>query len=760
MDLIVGSDKHKLKKPPVEVESDGKAGLMDARGDPPVEGKPGLTSNTKMLEANTKSSLVLIRTPSQHMALMGASPVMEEIEENDPDHHHHHHHHHYHLTRPHPLNMMKESCLCYWEQMKKTHSLPVLEPNGYFIRMWNPSIFALTIYGLIVVPFDLAFAFWKPPWIYKVFGKIADFILITDIALHFNTAIIHGDHMVYDRRTIAIHYAKTWLLVDAVSNFPWDWFVGTGGKHRKLLKFLKLPKILRFVRMLRLLKAQTHFIGVGAAILGIVIFAHYSGCAWVLAILENSCDYDSSDCDDVAGTYAEALAVSMAALSGSDAWTRFIYGATSSRIARFRDGQYLSGWEEMLASVGVAFGYVLLAILFGTVNSAIEQMNARGRKRFNKLQARKMDMKNAEIPWSLQKRVEAIYEQTWMFGDWHDGFLRDDTLSLDLRRNLAYHVYGPALRSVPMLSEFSSADLKCLAQRINSHCYTPGDLIIQSGERAREMCLVFSGIAQPLDREGHVLDQVLLRKGDFFGEICFLFPGRRRTASVACIQFCRIMVLTIEVFQELGLEHLLDVIRQTCASRIDFYVMSHTDCVLPCGFDKDDPGRLGRKAKKVSIPASEEADTPDNVETKVSAPEAADPCEPTIVGAPTENPGVRKKKWGRKNPTPEEKNSTPEEPLLEKPNDECPQDDTAAPMASNSTQRKVGVTSKPGKGKAETQGKVENQGSVMRLLGEIQEAAERNTSEILNRFARLERSQEELKEIVKQIRQDTSKGKE
>ena len=43
-----------------------------------------------------------------------------------------------------------------------------------------------------------------------------------------------------------------------------------------------------------------------------------------------------------------------------------------------------------------------------------------------------------------------------------EGFLTDTTLSLDLRRNLAYEVYGPALLAVPMFAKMTNMELKCI----------------------------------------------------------------------------------------------------------------------------------------------------------------------------------------------------------------------------------------------------------------------------------------------------------
>lgn len=485
----------------------------------------------------------------------------------------------------------KDSWRSYWAEVSITRALPVLEPHGSFMLFWNPTMFMLTIYAVVALPFDIAFSWWEPSVAYKVWNIIADCVFILDMAIICNTGIVQEDMVVYHRKDIFRHYVATWLPIDILSNFPLDWFMGRSGRHRKLVKFLKMPKILRFVRLLRSLKDQVHFIGPAAVFLGMILFAHYGCCVWVFSILDPSCqDGRNHDaCPSPAGTYAEGLSVAIAAISGSDSWTRFIYGAGSgSRIAQFRKMAPLDGWEEMFSCYISLFGYILLACLFGTVNHAMSYMNQRGQLRFCKLKERQLDMKASHIPFELQMRVQATYEHAWMFGDWHDGFLTDEMLSLDLRRNLAFHIYGPALLAVPMFSkmaEINTNDLKCISQKIICKVFTPGDLIIQCGERAAEIFLVFAGVAQPVDKQGNNM-QVLLKRGDFFGEICFLFPGRRRTASVVCVEFCRLMVLTLSVFEELGLEHLLDTVRENCATKMDNYQMDNTACELPAAMSR------------------------------------------------------------------------------------------------------------------------------------------------------------------------------
>jgi len=150
--------------------------------------------------------------------------------------------------------------------------------------------------------------------------------------------------------------------------------------------------------------------------------------------------------------------------------------------------------------------------------------------------------------------------------------LQDMSLSLDLRRNLAFHMYGDALRRVPILAAIPDRYLKCLAAKVQIRAYTPGDLLIMAGEVGQELFIMHSGTVQPIGEDGFPLRDVILGEGCFFGEICFLEPGSRRTASIQCVEFCSAMVLTLDAFTELSLKGLLLEIRKEAVKLSQMYV--------------------------------------------------------------------------------------------------------------------------------------------------------------------------------------------
>jgi CRP-like cAMP-binding protein len=448
---------------------------------------------------------------------------------------------------------------------------PVINPMWSGMAMWRSVMLVAVVFAVVMAPFSIAFHWWKAPLPYYIFERTLDVFFILDIILNFNVAYIDHGHLVKNRRAIAVHYAKTYLALDVLSNFPYDWvFEATGKKARKyakIVKLAKLPKILRFLKLLRLIKHQTQFIGVASIVFLIVILAHYYTCIWVWLFQGDCGDDGMAACPPVSNTYLEGLSISAAAVSGSDSWIRLLNSEYKSWVSSGR--QYgFKPFEDFVTTSMILSGLFMVATLFQSVAFAFSRMNHVGQARFAKLASAKEEMKIARIPLELQEKVEATFEHLWRFGGEKDSLLRDESLSLDLRRNLAFHMYGPTIRSVAGFENIDNHSLKCLAQKISLRLYSPGDLLVVYGEVGNELFIIQLGSVQPLDELGLPYEGVILGEGSFFGEACFLHPGTRRTASIRCFEFCRTLVLRLQDFDELMLSDQLAAIARESVRRM------------------------------------------------------------------------------------------------------------------------------------------------------------------------------------------------
>jgi len=444
-----------------------------------------------------------------------------------------------------------------------------IHPEGAFMEIWRPMMFVAVAIAVTTAPFEITFDWWSPPKWYKVAGMGLDIFFILDMVLNFNLAYIHHGRLITSRRKIAQHYAETYLLFDILSNMPLDWFMGKEGKGRKFAKFLKLPKLLRMVKLLRTLKDLTQYVGVPLTFAALQLAAHYYACLWVFLELTGC---EEPTCPRVEDAYFESFTMSLSALLGADARRRLEDPSETSLLLKLRpEGEpNVGAIEDMLVALMKTTGVALVACLFANVASALAAASFHARRRTEMLSQRMAEMRAADVPLPLVQKVRQTYDLMTRWGQTgRGGMLRDTSLSLDLRRNLAFHMYGGSLRRVPLLEAIPDRYLKCLAQRVQMRAYTPGDLLIMAGEVGQEVFIIHSGSVRPIDESGKPIRDVVLGEGCFFGEICFLDPSCRRTVSFQCVEFCNAMVLTIDAFSELSLKGLLDEIRQEAQKVVD-----------------------------------------------------------------------------------------------------------------------------------------------------------------------------------------------
>jgi hypothetical protein len=356
------------------------------------------------------------------------------------------------------------------------------------------------------------------------------------------------------------------LVWDVLANTPYHWFIASNSKGgKKLLKLIKIPKMLRAIKLLRTLKDQQAYCGPAITFCFLLYFGHLYACAVVYAFLGDCDEGHVSVCPDVFPTYLEGILLCMSGLTGSDSWARLGDGAggsTSLLTASRSEGQRLSPAESLVFSSMIVVGIMLIASMFANVALTLQTINDLGVRRCRLLAARKNEMKVAQIPDYLANKVVATYDYVWLYGGQHQDMLQDPILSMDLKRELALSVHGEALRKVPIFLHVPDSKLKCLAQRVESRLYCPTDLLFSKGETGNEIFIIQSGSVMLVDEKtGEGIGAHIFSAGDFFGELCFLHPGSRRNASIMCKEFCRSLVLTLSVFEELGMETTLDEIR-------------------------------------------------------------------------------------------------------------------------------------------------------------------------------------------------------
>lgn len=112
-----------------------------------------------------------------------------------------------------------------------------LRHDSLFKAVWDWLILALVIFTAIEIPYSVAFLIplqdeGNTPKLFKVtpllvFNLWVDLMFIMDILINFRTTFVDSssDEVVSNPKQIALHYLKTWFVVDFVAAIPFEFMV-------------------------------------------------------------------------------------------------------------------------------------------------------------------------------------------------------------------------------------------------------------------------------------------------------------------------------------------------------------------------------------------------------------------------------------------------------------------------------------------------------------------------------------------------------
>ncbi len=108
-----------------------------------------------------------------------------------------------------------------------------------------------------------------------------------------------------------------------------------------------------------------------------------------------------------------------------------------------------------------------------------------------------------------------------------------------------FALYPRILKSVPLFSSFSDAQLNTLLTCVQHHRFRRGSFLLRAGEEIDALYIILSGRAKVLipDEEGHEVILTVLGPHEFFGEMGLL-DDLPRSASVETLETCEMLRLS------------------------------------------------------------------------------------------------------------------------------------------------------------------------------------------------------------------------
>ncbi|KAM6985036.1 voltage-gated delayed rectifier potassium channel KCNH8 [Aplochiton taeniatus] len=174
----------------------------------------------------------------------------------------------------------------------------ILLHYGTFKAGWDWLILLATFYVAVTVPYNVCFTVVggrdeggtvprSPP---SVSDILVEILFMLDIALNFRTTYVStSGQVVYDARSICVHYVTTWLFVDLIAALPFDLLyafnVSVYGYLSVQYFGVHLLKTVRLLRLLRLLQKLERYSQYSAVVLTLLmsmfaLLAHWMACVW------------------------------------------------------------------------------------------------------------------------------------------------------------------------------------------------------------------------------------------------------------------------------------------------------------------------------------------------------------------------------------------------------------------------------------------------------------------------------------------------
>eukprot|EP00058_Branchiostoma_floridae_P002188 XP_002587676.1 hypothetical protein BRAFLDRAFT_126737 [Branchiostoma floridae] len=384
------------------------------------------------------------------------------------------------------------------ESIKKPHF--VLLHFSMFKSGWDFIILLATFYVAVVVPYNVAFAlpcekgrgpnFTKPSFVSDV---IVEMLFIVDIILNFRTTYVTSSgQVVYDARSIALNYAKTWFFVDLMAAVPFDLLYAV---NVEITSFVHLMKTVRLLRLARLMQKLDRWSQYSALVLTLLmsffgLLAHWLACIWYVIgreelkthrwelgwLFELSRRIDQpyalgAGCGTLANrsifnstsNFTEGTDLLRPSEGGPDitsAYLTALYFTLSSLTSvGFGNVSANTNAEKIFSVCTMMIGALMHAAVFGNVTAIIQRLYSRRSEYHTKTKDLKEFTKLHNIPKALKTRMLEYFQAHWSENHGIDKVDMMKDFPDELRADIAMHMHKEIL-SLPL---FENASQGCLS---------------------------------------------------------------------------------------------------------------------------------------------------------------------------------------------------------------------------------------------------------------------------------------------------------
>ncbi|XP_064420101.1 potassium voltage-gated channel subfamily H member 8 [Latimeria chalumnae] len=468
----------------------------------------------------------------------------------------------------------------------------ILLHYGTFKAGWDWLILLATFYVAVTVPYNVCFnvgrddtysASRSPPSVSDIFVEI---LFMLDILLNFRTTYVSkSGQVVYDARSICVHYATTWFFVDLIAALPFDLLYAFNVNVYFGVHLLKTVRLLRLLRLLQKLDRYSQYSAVVLTLLMsmFALLAHWMGCIWFF-IGQKEIDVNDPVTWEIgwlhelgkrlgspyvpvpagAPTYVNSTmqatslntstrlnSTGVQLLGGpsirSSYVTSLYFALSSLTSVGFGNVSANTDAEKIFSICTMLIGALMHAVVFGNVTAIIQRMYSRRSQYHTRTKDLKDFIRVHRMPKQLKQRMLECFQTTWSVNNGIDAneLLKD--FPDELRADIAMHLNKEILQ-LPIFESASRGCLRSLSLNIKTSFCAPGEYLIRQGDALQAIYFVCSGSMEVL-KDNTVL--AILGKGDLIGSD-FLTKDQviKTNANVKALTYCDLQYINLKGLKE------------------------------------------------------------------------------------------------------------------------------------------------------------------------------------------------------------------
>uniref|UniRef100_A0A3Q2Q721 Voltage-gated delayed rectifier potassium channel KCNH4 n=1 Tax=Fundulus heteroclitus TaxID=8078 RepID=A0A3Q2Q721_FUNHE len=445
----------------------------------------------------------------------------------------------------------------------------ILLHYGTFKAGWDWLILLATFYVAVTVPYNVCFTVGgardegysstsrNPP---SVSDILVEILFILDIMLNFRTTFVStSGQVVYDARSICVHYVTTWLFVDLVAALPFDllYAFNVSVVSSLVVHLLKTVRLLRLLRLLQKLERYSQYSAVVLTLLMsmFALLAHWMACVWYYIgrkEIESLSSWDIGWLFELAkrlGTpYIPSPLSTQGGPSTRSSYVTALYFALSSLTSvGFGNVSANTDSEKIFSICTMLIGALMHAVVFGNVTAIIQRMYSRRSLYHTRTKDLKDFIRVHRLPKALEQRMLECFQTTWSVNNGIDvGELLKDFPD-ELRADIAMHL-NKELLQLPLFESASRGCLRSLSLIIKTSFCAPGEFLIRQGDALQAIYFVCSGSMEVL-KDNTVL--AILGKGDLIGSDSLTKEQVIKTnANVKALTYCDLQYISLKGLRE------------------------------------------------------------------------------------------------------------------------------------------------------------------------------------------------------------------